>query len=362
MAREPRIAIVQPAVPDYRQPLFARLAAIYPGRFHVYAGADVAAGTIRTVANAPDWLVPLRNQFFLGERLLWQRGHAHRLLMADVVILGGSLRTLSSLRLLACRRRRRAATLLWGHVRGRHPAAIPLRRLQLRASDGFIAYTDGDAAIARRTFPATRVWTAPNSCVWKRDCGVGPIAAGEPVDIVCVGRLVAAKKPMVLLEAFARLVAMAAVPPATRLVFVGAGPLGDRLQHRAESLGLGQRVVLRGHVWQPAELWPIYDRALVAVSPGYVGLAAIQAFARGVMLVVSRDEPHAPEIEACREGFNTLLFETDDVAALAGVVAACFATATAVRHRRAAIAAEAAAGATYDAMVAGLCAAIEACH
>lgn len=362
MAGEKRIAIVQPAVPDYRQPLFDRLAAIYKGRFHVYAGGCVGAGTIRTIGATRDWLVPLRNHFMLGERLLWQHGHEDKLFDADLVILSGSLRTLSSLRLLAGRRRRRAATLLWGHIRGKHRAVVPLRHLQVWASEGFIAYTDHDAAIARRMLPEARVWTASNSCVWRRECVAQRDGGQEPHDIVCVGRLVSAKKPALLIDAFARLVATAAVPRTTTLVFVGDGPLGDMLKRRAQTLGLAGRVAFRGHVWQPEDLWPVYDQALVAVSPGYVGLAAIQAFARGVTLVVSRNEPHAPEIVACRAGFNSHFFDTDDPADLAATIAGCFMAADELRSRRPAIAAHTADRFTYDVMIDGFRAAIEACR
>lgn len=356
------IAIVQPVVPDYREPLFETLAAAYPGRLRVYAGAQVGRGTICTVRDRPDWLVLLRNHALLGERFLWQQGGEQELREADVVILSSSLRTTSSLWLLARRRCHQARTLLWGHVQGRYAAASTPRQLQFRLSDGFIAYTDHDAGIARRMVPAGRVWTAPNSCVWKRDCIADFSAEKEPQNIICVGRLVAAKKPMLLLEAFAMLATTGRIPSVTKLIFVGAGPLGESLQQRVETLGLKERVIFHGHVWQPADLWPIYDQALVAVSPGYVGLAAVQSFARGVMLVVSRHEPHAPELDACQERFNTLFFRTNDVTALAGALAACFAVAPEVRQRRPAIARNVASRYTYDAMVAGFCAAIEGCR
>jgi 1,2-diacylglycerol 3-alpha-glucosyltransferase len=48
-----------------------------------------------------------------------------------------------------------------------------------------------------------------------------------------------------------------------------------------------------------------------------VGLSAVQAMAYGVPMLVSRNEPHSPEIEACLEGETADFFETNNADALA---------------------------------------------
>jgi len=53
------------------------------------------------------------------------------------------------------------------------------------------------------------------------------------------------------------------------------------------------------------------------VSPGYVGLSLIQSLGFGVPMLIARDEPHAPEVEAAVEGENSFMFESDSVSALA---------------------------------------------
>jgi glycosyltransferase involved in cell wall biosynthesis len=342
------IAIVQPVIPDYREPLFSVLADAYGDQLHVYAGNSAARATIPSAANERGYFRPLANRYFVGDRVLWQSGCEEELLSADLVIASGTLRTLSTLWLLA-RRRGRGPTILWGHVHGRHSRLGGARRTMLRASDGFLSYTETDALVARNILPANRVWTANNSCVWAKDCK--PPAGAMPKNVLYVGRLVAEKKPGVLLEAFALLAARGSVPSAAQLIFVGDGPLRASLEGRAAELGLQDRVVFHGHVWKSQDLWPVYDSALVATSPGYVGLSAIQAFARGVTFIVSRDEPHSPEIEACQEGFNTFFFDTDSVEHLATVLVSCFAAKAELKARRAAIAAAIATRYTYDNMV-----------
>ena len=68
----------------------------------------------------------------------------------------------------------------------------------------------------------------------------------DPVTLLSVGRLVEKKGTDVLLEALARL-------PRTlhwRLVHAGGGPLRAKLEQRARSLGLGERIVWRGALAQ----------------------------------------------------------------------------------------------------------------
>ncbi len=351
------IAIVQPAVPDYREPLFSRLAEIYGDRLHVYAGQSTAKNTIPSVVGQAGYFRPLTNRYLLGQRFLWQSGHERELCEADLLIASGTLRTLSTLQLLA-RRRHRRPTLLWGHAKGKHARLNAARRAMLRASDGFIAYTQTEASFVRDLLPAQRVWSANNSCVWAKDCQASTHVA--PRNVLYVGRLVAEKKPLLLLEAFALLAGLGRVPRDTQLVFVGDGPLRWSLEQRTADLGLGHQVIFHGHVWQPEALWPIYDSALIATSPGYVGLSAIQAFARGLTLLVSRNEPHSPEIEACHEGFNTVYFDSDSHNHLATALHSCFSTADELASRRAAIAQSIAEGYTYEIMVDAFRSAIDA--
>jgi glycosyltransferase involved in cell wall biosynthesis len=56
-----------------------------------------------------------------------------------------------------------------------------------------------------------------------------------------------------------------------------------------------------------------YDRALVSVVPGYVGLQVIQSFSFGVPIVYSDNERHAPEIAAVKNNLNAVSFETDNI-------------------------------------------------
>lgn len=350
------IAVVQPVVPDYRVPLFAALKQKYGTRFVVYAGGDNQDGTIRMDPRAKSFVRLLTNRDLVCGAATWQSGYRQELLSASLVILPGSLRFVSAMWLALRRRQLRKPTILWGHAMGAVTLAKPFREMMFRLPDGYIAYTELDSQIIRKARRDERVWVANNSCVWRNEC---ESIAGCPVNTVMVGRLVAEKKPTLLLEAFAVAVAKGLVPSAAQLVFVGDGPLRPRLAERASQLGIPDRVCFTGHVSERKALSAVYADALVAVSAGYVGLSVIQAFAAGVPMLVSRTERHSPEIEACDESFNTVFFQTDSVESLVGMLSAVYDQKELWRARREAISLRVAGRYTYDAMCGAFESAIE---
>jgi glycosyltransferase involved in cell wall biosynthesis len=115
---------------------------------------------------------------------------------------------------------------------------------------------------------------------------------------------------LLLFEAFSR--ASHVLPSEVRLVVVGDGPERGALQQFISDHNLGDRIVLSGHQGSLEALDAIYRSSFLAASPGYVGLSVIQALGHGVPVLVARDEPHSPEIEACEEPSNTRFFKSDD--------------------------------------------------
>ena len=74
---------------------------------------------------------------------------------------------------------------------------------------------------------------------------------------------------------------------------------------------------IKGHIQDTSVLRKLYGSSFCSVSSGYVGLSATQSFSFGIPMIVSKDEPHSPEIEACQAGFNCKFFQTDNVDDLA---------------------------------------------
>jgi len=331
----PRVVFVQTAVPDYRTRFYEDLAGQIDS-FTLISGADDWSPDIGHIETVPS--AHVRNRYLPGRRLLWQSGVLRATASADVVVVSLNPRVVSSWIVLARRRLRGKPTLVWGHAwprGGRAGRSDRIRDVFRRLASTVVVYTETEARELRAHRPGADVVAAPNALY--RSAEIAPAHAEVATDILFVGRLNPTKKPFLLLEGF--VLAAPRLPDDVRLLFVGDGPQRDAVEQRAAEAGLRERVVFTGHVSDVEHLRALYGRAIVAVSPGYVGLSLTQCLGYGIPMLIARDEPHSPEIEALVEGENGSLFPSDAPAALAESLVATVADRAAWLERRDAIAA-----------------------
>lgn len=318
MAKQKKTLLVQqPVIADYRMGLFNRLRKHYGKRFQVIAGVRDFGGNLTSTEDAWKHFGKVQNVFLLNGRFLWQKNLTSRLLSADVVILNANLRILSNMWILVLRRFLARRTILWGHAKGKNNIPGFLRGMFLDCCDGFIAYTQNDMQFLSRRYPKLQIWVASNACMSAYDCFPGKAELSEVNTILYVGRLIKEKKPDLLIEAFIYGYRKAIFPKTLKLVFVGDGRMRSKLENMARTSGLQDLIEFKGHVSDIQELRDLYRFAICSVSPGYVGLSAIQSFGFGVPMLVARNEPHSPEIEACKEVSNTKFFPSNEPKALA---------------------------------------------
>ena len=252
---------------------------------------------------------------------MWQVGIFSEVSSFEVVIIEMNPRSLSTWVLIVFRRATKRKTIVWGHAwprSGTKGIGIVFRTLMMSLADIVVVYSVSQKNELDRLVRGLRIFAAPNSLVKRADC----LAAVESVQnmnrILYVGRLTPAKKPRLLLEAFALVINH--LPSHINLTFVGSGTEAESLSVRITELGLNHRVSLVGHVSNSSHLRKLYGESICAVSPGYIGLAAIQALAHGVCLIVADNEPHAPEIEACEVENNTIFFDANNASSLADCI------------------------------------------
>ncbi len=111
------------------------------------------------------------------------------------------------------------------------------------------------------------------------------------------------------------------VHPRANLIMIGDGEERARILQYVQKHNLESNVQLVGEVTRTSELSNYYASAVCSLSPGYVGLSAIQSFGFGVPMIVASSEPHSPEIEACNNR-NTIYFESNDATRLAAAMEA----------------------------------------
>lgn len=323
-SRKRTMVLVQMSMGDYRDAFVRTLLEELDGEVEstFFIGDHYFGKTTRTsdyIRNLPERKRTIN--LMVGSAVGWQLFNYGKAIGADVTVLEMNPRLIHTWLILLLRKLLGKPTVLWGHVwarSGPDTRTESLRAVLRNLGDRLLFYTDqqceeqlqklGPKAAERES----QLFVAANS-LYKRE----HIYADEPAgrSFIYVGRLVPDKKPVILVKAF--LEAAVSLPDEVCLHLVGAGPLSDEIAALVAASEQGHRVLQHGHIGDYQQLRTLYGQSLFSVSPGYVGLSAIQSLSYGRPILVSRDEPHAPEITALREGENAVFFETDKQSVLA---------------------------------------------
>jgi glycosyltransferase involved in cell wall biosynthesis len=316
-----KFAILQSTILDYRLGFYRLLKEKYGDALTICAGVSNADPNQRTPDSVWAYTNRVNNYYFFGGRLLWQVGAFSLLKNQPLVIVDANLRFISTALLVIYRYCKGLPTVAWGHAEGQSNFGKWIRKYYFKFFSSLIAYTESQKHYLQEKHPNVPVWSAFNACLRQEDCFAPDVEIQEYTDFIFVGRLSADKKPKLLFDAFIKAVQSSGLPKESRLIFIGEGPIRAELMQRVAEFSLEERVTFTGAIHETDLLRNYYRRAIAAVSPGYVGLSVTQACSFGVPMLVARDEPHSPEIEVCREGFNSRFFASDNIAELANVLA-----------------------------------------
>lgn len=329
------IILLQAAIPDYRQAFLDSLTSLLGEKFLIYAGEVQFESTVRTNIQIGNVLRLIKNHYLLGRRFLWQSIPLKKLLRADVVILELNPRILSVWVVLLLRAVLRRRTVLWGHAwsrKGRGSKTNFFRPIMWYLADALLMYTEREADEVRpKAF--NRLTVGAGNAIYGLKQLPKNISSGRQMDIIYVGRLVQSKKPQLLALAFVKIAK--SLPRDARLIIVGDGPVRKELEELVDPIK--ERVCFAGYVHSSDLLDVYYSDALVSVSPGYAGLSLTQSLWFGVPMIIAKDEPHAPEIEAARDAENCEWFESGSVDDLCRVLLEVYSKAPIWRARRSAI-------------------------
>ncbi|GAL62283.1 putative glycosyltransferase [Algibacter lectus] len=106
----------------------------------------------------------------------------------------------------------------------------------------------------------------------------------------------------------------------SKLLIIGSGPEFDNLKTFIDQNNLENRIRMFGHISDYDVLRGLYSTSIASISPGYVGLSITQSLGFGVPMIISKGEPHSPELEAAIIGENAEYFKTDNVDDLAEIL------------------------------------------
>jgi len=306
-----KLFILQTVIPDYRKKFFKKIKKGLRSDFEFAGGDNYFEKSVKT-----DWSIkgifPIKNHYFFNRKILFQSGMFRKAIVAKVLVLEMNPRILTNWIILMIRKLVNKKTVLWGHAwprDGENSRSDFVRGWMRKLGNIIVTYTEKQSGELKKKMPEKEIVFAPNALYYKEEMKV--LNKFEPLDVIYVGRLTQAKKPLILLKAFSKL--SESLPEGARLILVGEGPEKERLLSFIKKNNMGDRIKILGHISDFKVIGNLYSQALLSVSPGYVGLSITQSFAFGVPMLISKDENHSPEIEAVIEGENSLFFDTDNV-------------------------------------------------
>lgn len=328
-----RIAICQPLIPAYRQPLFERLGALPGVDLTVYAGHTLGSleafhdGNSYRAVPAPvhQWGFGFRGQ--LAQLSVLMRRPL------DLLIAPWDLHYLTLMPAVAAARSMRVPVVLWGHGYSQRPRAWSdaVRNAWGRWADAVLLYTRSIAEqlIREARFARDRVFVAQNALDQTPIQEARRHWLGRPQQLIefqrahhldpgqtllFVSRLEPANRIELLLQATQ---ALASKRPAIKTVIIGRGPAREALERLANELGIADRVIFPGPIYVERELAPWMLSGALFCYPTNIGLSLLHAAGYGLPTVTSNNRAmQNPEIEALIPESNGLEYEDGSLADL----------------------------------------------
>ncbi|WP_282449706.1 glycosyltransferase [Vibrio sp. 1CM2L] len=303
--------LLQTSIADYRQEVISQLENKLADELTIACGNEYFESSTITNVSFSREVINLRNVFFLNRRFLIQIGAFWQSIFCSNVILEMNPRIVNTWLIAIARRLMFKPVVMWGHAwprSGINSKTDRVRSLLRRLATQIVVYTESQKNELLEKEPSSEVIVAPNSLY---SCSqMKHTENSSRNSIIYVGRLVERKKVDFLLRAFSSL---KGIYDNLELIIVGDGPEKASLIKLAENLNIERCTTFEGHISDFEQLEALYSKAIFSVSPGYVGLSITQSFAFGVPMMVSKDEPHSPEIEASKPRLNSLMFESDSI-------------------------------------------------
>lgn len=334
-----RVVIQQPNLARYRLPVYQELARRPGLDVQLLYGDDSDVPSVEPTGVRAT-MVPMKQFRVFGSEARWHKAQTmfadreH----ADVVLLSWSTRYMSLVPALIKARRNGVGTVLWGHGYSKRETQVSSRARSgvSRLADALLFYnrTTAKQYVNTGMSEATRVFVALNtldqteiqaaraewlSQPFKLDAFRAEYGLLGKQSLLFVSRLDPRNRVDLLIRAIFKL---RETNPDLVVNIIGKGEAEADLRALAKEHNLEHTVFFRGAIYGESHLAPWFLSSTAFVYPANIGLSAIHSFGYGLP-VVTANEPNAqnPEFEALVDGYNSCLYEPENVDALAATIA-----------------------------------------
>jgi len=320
----------------YRFGIFNRIAENYD--LDVYAPKEVDQSGIAiadpgSVSNRFAWY-HIKSFFFRGV-CFWQSGLIRSVLFNkkyDIYIFWGDAWRISTwISAVLCKLLGRKV-VFWTHGVYGNESGLKLfyRNSFYRLADAIILYSQhGRDKLAEHGFNINCLYVVNNSLDFDaqdkiyNEYDLGPIVRDGVFKCIFVGRLEKNKKLEMALEAISYINSS---DFGFKISFdiVGDGRERQALESLSSDLAINEYVRFVGSCYDQKIIGPMIIESDMCISPGNVGLTAMQSLAYGTPVISHNDASRQmPEFEAIKEGVSGALFDNDSVMSLVEAIKRC---------------------------------------
>ncbi|NVN93108.1 MAG: glycosyltransferase family 4 protein [Desulfuromonadales bacterium] len=342
------VAIIQPYIPHYREPIFNLLSRQqHPlPEYMLYAstkaGINIKTSEIEKATILPEdgglnW--QFTKTFWIEKLYFWQSFNIPVAFSRkyNAVIYPGYMYDISTWISIVIAKSMGKRTIMWTHGYVKKESGVKgwLRNTFYKLSDCFLLYGNYAKEIMRDNgFKSENLYVVYNSLDYERQCLVRDKLTDTVLEsykqkifefpelpvLLYIGRLTHVKKLDMIIESIKRL---ADNGICANLLFIGNGPEQKNLEAKAKQLDIAKYVVFYGPCYSEEDIGPLISLADICVSPGEIGLTCMHSLVYGTP-VITHDNPDSqmPEWEAIQPGKTGALFRQDDVKDLTSVIEA----------------------------------------
>lgn len=333
-----RVVIQQPNLARYRLPVYQELSRRPGLDVHLLYGDDADVPSVEPVGIKAT-KVPMSIFKILGHEARWHQAQTKWCSRkhADVVVLSWGTRYMSLVPGLIKARRNGLGTVLWGHGYSKRETKVSARARSGVAAlaDALLFYNRGTATqyVEGGFASPLRVFVAFNTLDQTEIQAARREWSSEPAQLetflrekglegkqslLFVSRLDPRNRLDLLIRAISKL---RDTLPNVVVNIIGKGEAEPIRRALVEQEGLQDRVFFRGAIYGEKELAPWFMTATAFVYPMNIGLSAIHAFGYALPVVTANDpNSQNPEFETLVDGYNSRLYRSEDVDALAATI------------------------------------------
>lgn len=176
----------------------------------------------------------------------------------------------------------------------------------MKSADANIFYMEKAREFWQSTkLDQNKIFIAPNTT------NVIDIEPNKPKNsILFVGTLYKSKGVDKLIEAFSK--AISDTDSNITLDIVGKGDEKSALEELAENLGIKEKVIFHGPIYDEAQLSKLFEKALASVSPTQAGLTVPKSMGYGVPMITRTDAISGGEIYHISHNITGIFYDNDD--------------------------------------------------